>query len=92
MDKSRTRFENWMSDTNRVYACHERDEEKYFEVWKAAEAATVERLNARTPAGWVSVPRYATQKQINAMAKLDLPNTPFCEIYAAAITASEEGR
>ena len=42
--------------------------------------------------GWVSVPRYATQKQINAMAKLDLPNTPYCEIYAAAITASEEGR
>ena len=41
--------------------------------------------------GWVSVPRYATQKQINAMAKLDLPNTPYCEIYAAAITASEEG-
>ena len=42
--------------------------------------------------GWVSVPRYATQKQINAMAKLDLPNTPYCEIYAAAIAASEEGR
>ena len=30
--------------------------------------------------GWVSVPRYATQKQINAMAKIDLPNTPYCEI------------
>ena len=42
--------------------------------------------------GWVMATRYATQKQINATAKLDLPNTPYCEIYSTAIAASEEGR